>query len=54
MTTITQMKCACPDCLCIVNLNDAVMKEQKPYCSQACANGHTDGGNCAQSSCGCH
>jgi metallothionein len=55
MTAVTQMKCACPDCLCIVNLQDAIMKDNKPYCSRACADGHVDGsGSCAQSSCGCH
>ncbi len=55
MTTITQMKCACPSCLCIVSLTDAVMKDSKPYCSDACATGHQDGkGQCAQSGCGCH
>jgi metallothionein len=55
MTTVNQMKCACPDCLCIVSLTDAVMHAGKPYCSEACANGHRDGsGNCAHNGCGCH
>jgi len=33
MATVTQMKCACPSCLCIVSVEDAVMVDNKPYCS---------------------
>ncbi len=53
MATVTQMKCACEPCLCIVSLTDAVMKEDKPYCSEACAKGHPGGEGCAHSGCGC-
>ncbi|MEB3181919.1 MAG: metallothionein [Nostocaceae cyanobacterium] len=53
MTTVTQMKCACESCLCIVSLEDAIKKEDKYYCSEACANGHTDGAGCGHSGCGC-
>lgn len=53
MTTVTQMKCACQSCLCIVSLEDAIKKEDKYYCSEACANGHTDGSGCGHSGCGC-
>jgi Prokaryotic metallothionein. len=35
MTTVTQMKCACESCLCVVSLSDAVMKDGKPYCGEA-------------------
>jgi len=55
MTTasVTQMKCACPSCLCIVNLSDAIQKDGQYYCSDACANGHTDGAGCGHHGCGC-
>lgn len=54
MTTVTQMKCACEQCLCIVDTSSAVEKEGKYYCSQACAEGHQDGQKgCAHSGCGC-
>lgn len=43
MVTVTQMKCACESCLCIVDLNSAIQKEGKSYCSQACADGHPQG-----------
>lgn len=54
MTTVTQMKCACDSCLCIVTLADAVMKDGKPYCGEACASGHANGAGCGHTGCGCH
>lgn len=53
MTEVTQMKCACESCLCVVSLSDAVMQDEKAYCSTACANGHPDGTGCGHSGCGC-
>jgi metallothionein len=54
MSTITQMKCACSSCLCVVSLSDAIMKENQPFCSEACANGHPSGTSCGNSGCNCH
>jgi hypothetical protein len=54
MTTVSQMKCACESCLCIVSLEKAVAKEGKYYCSEACASGHPDGKGCGHSGCECH
>ncbi|MBW4647467.1 MAG: metallothionein [Kastovskya adunca ATA6-11-RM4] len=53
MTTVTEMKCACESCLCVVSTNDAVQKDNKNYCSEACANGHTDGSGCGHTGCEC-
>jgi metallothionein len=53
MTTVTSMKCACGPCLCVVSLDDAVMKDGKSYCSEGCANGHSDQKGCTQKGCGC-
>ncbi|MBI1241842.1 metallothionein [Umezakia ovalisporum] len=54
MTTVTQMKCACPHCLCIVTLADAIInKEDKYYCSQACAEGHKTIKGCGHHGCTC-
>lgn len=54
MTTVTQMKCACESCLCIVSTDSAVEKDEKFYCSDACANGHPDGrGDCGHKGCNC-
>ncbi|MBE9118108.1 metallothionein [Lusitaniella coriacea LEGE 07157] len=55
MTTVTQMKCACESCLCVVDTSDAVQKEGKYYCCEACANGHSEGGSgCGHEGCNCH
>ncbi len=54
METITQMKCACNKCLCVVSVDSAIVADGKHYCSNACATGHTDGGKgCGQSGCNC-
>ena len=54
MTIVTQMKCACEACLCVVALENAIHKDGKPFCSEACANGHKDGQTgCAHEGCGC-
>lgn len=52
--TITEMKCACEPCICVVNLSDAISKEGKYYCSTACAEGHKNGVGCGCSGCECH
>ncbi|BAU10649.1 metallothionein [Leptolyngbya sp. NIES-3755] len=54
MATVTQMKCACEPCLCIVPTESAVQKDDKFYCSDACANGHPNGhGDCGHKGCNC-
>ncbi|NDJ21769.1 metallothionein [Nostoc sp. B(2019)] len=53
MTTVNQMKCACPTCLCIVSLEDAINKDSKYYCSEACAEGHQTIQGCGHEGCGC-
>ncbi|MEP0982440.1 metallothionein [Leptolyngbya sp. AS-A5] len=48
------MKCACEPCLCIVLTDSAVQKDDKFYCSEACANGHPSGhGDCGHKGCNC-
>lgn len=53
MATVTAMKCACEKCLCVVSLEDAVTKDGKNYCCEACANGHPNDKGCEQTGCGC-
>ncbi|MEB3280327.1 MAG: metallothionein [Lyngbya sp.] len=53
MTAVTQMKCACESCLCVVSLEKAIKKDGKPYCSEACANGHPKGSGCGHTGCTC-
>nr|WP_290227676.1 metallothionein [Trichocoleus desertorum] len=55
MTAVSQMKCACDSCLCIVSPNEqAVQRDGKYYCSDACANGHASGEGCGHTGCECH
>ena len=54
MVEVTQQKCACADCVCIVSVNDAVKKDGRNYCSDACATGHTAGAGCEHAGCACH
>jgi metallothionein len=53
MTTVTQMKCACESCLCIVSIESAITKDGKYYCSEACAEGHKTMQGCGHNGCGC-
>ncbi|MGJ3246421.1 MAG: metallothionein [Elainellaceae cyanobacterium] len=53
MATVTQMKCACEPCLCIVDIDSAIQKDGKYYCSEACANNHQAGAGCGHAGCGC-
>ncbi|MEM6576946.1 MAG: metallothionein [Pseudomonadota bacterium] len=53
MPEVTQQKCACDSCLCIVDINDAVKKNDQNFCSDACADGHPNGAGCGHSGCGC-
>jgi len=55
MTTVTQMKCACESCLCIVDVSKAIQSEEQYYCSEGCASGHTDNTTgCGHTGCACH
>ncbi|MGB2926844.1 MAG: metallothionein [Limnothrix sp.] len=53
MATATQIKCACSTCICAVDVATAIKKNEKNYCSEACANGHPDGAGCGHSGCNC-
>ncbi len=54
MKIVTQMKCACESCLCVVGTSKAVEKEGHYYCSDACANGHPKGLGCGHTGCTCY
>jgi metallothionein len=51
---VTQQKCACSDCVCVVNVEKAIKKDGKNYCSEACSKGHPDGAGCGHTGCSCH
>lgn len=49
------MKCACADCVCVVPTGDAVDRNGRLYCSDACAAGHAgEGAGCGHGGCACH
>ncbi len=54
MVVVTQMKCACESCLCIVDTGSAVQKNEQYFCSEACAEGHPNGFGCGHAGCTCH
>ncbi|MEM6835131.1 MAG: metallothionein [Sphingomonadales bacterium] len=53
MPTVTQQKCACEPCVCIVDIADAINKDGKNYCSDECANGHPNSSGCDHAGCAC-
>lgn len=53
MVNVTEQKCACSDCVCVVKIQDAVKKDGKSYCSQSCADGHSAGAGCDHAGCAC-
>lgn len=52
--TVEMVKCACPDCVCVVGTAKAVSRNGRLFCSDACADGHKDGAGCHHHGCGCH
>ena len=49
---MNEQTCACPGCNCSVG-DHPVMREDKAYCCQACAEHHPSGKPCNSSGCGC-
>ena len=47
MPTTTLVKCACPSCQCQVNPAKAVVRDNRVFCSQACAY------ECTETTCVC-
>ena len=54
MVEVTHQKCACADCVCIVEVKNAVKKSDRAYCSATCADGHPSGAGCNHAGCACH
>lgn len=51
---VEMVKCACSDCVCIVNVSTAVTRNDRPYCCDECADGHKDHKGCEHAGCPCH
>ena len=53
MPEVTQQKCACSNCVCIVEIKSAIKKNEQNYCSNDCADGHPSGAGCGHAGCKC-
>lgn len=53
MGDAAKQQCDCPDCVCMVEKTTAIEKNGEYFCSDSCANGHTDGPGCGHTGCGC-
>ncbi|MDE1465900.1 metallothionein [Spartinivicinus poritis] len=53
MTEIRSVKCACKDCVCVVEIDKAVKKESKYYCGDTCAEHHKQKSGCDHAGCEC-
>jgi metallothionein len=51
---VTMVKCACSDCICVIDTSKAVEKDQRLYCSEECSNHHQGGVGCHHAGCECH
>ncbi len=49
-----KIKCACDECICMVDTNNAFEKDGQYYCDESCSNGHIDHVGCGHEGCGCH
>ena len=54
MTDVDRVKCACPDCVCVISPDKAVERDNKLYCADDCAQGHMNGAGCGHVGCDCH
>lgn len=51
---VEMVKCACADCVCVVNVGQAVEAEGRQFCGEACAQHHQGGVGCEHAGCTCH
>lgn len=51
---VEMVKCACADCVCVVNTGNAVEAQGRTFCSDACAQHHAAGAGCEHAGCTCH
>lgn len=53
MSDVDRVKCACPDCVCVIAPEKAVEENGRLYCGDACAKGHGSGSGCGHAGCDC-
>ncbi len=52
--TVTQVKCACVDCICVIDPSQGVQSDGRIYCDETCASHHEDETGCHHAGCTCH
>ncbi len=52
--TVTMVKCACSDCVCVVDATTKAAGDGRIYCSPACTDHHPAGKGCDHAGCTCH
>ena len=53
MTNTTLVKCECDRCDCKISQENAIKRNDKYYCCEACASGHNHDESCKMSDCKC-
>ena len=51
---VDRVKCACSDCVCVVDVEKSVKREERIFCSDTCADHHDSGSGCEHAGCTCH
>ena len=51
---VDHVKCACADCVCVVEVSKGVQKDGRVYCDTACAEHHAAEQGCHHAGCTCH
>lgn len=52
-TTVETVKCACTDCVCVIDYAKGISREGRIYCDESCASHHADGAGCHHHGCTC-
>jgi metallothionein len=52
--TIDLVKCACPDCVCVLNAKEGLERDGRIYFGSACADHYENGNGCKHAGCVCH
>ena len=52
--TVNQVKCACSDCVCIVDVEKGGRRDGRIFCGDSCAEHNRGGPGCNHAGCTCH
>jgi hypothetical protein len=52
--TVSMVKCACSDCICVVSVDKSIQRDGRIFCSDECADHHKGGSGCHHAGCTCH